>query len=259
MSSDIWTRCAGASEVRPLRLAPWRVVEAQHLISTRKLVDSDAEQLVLEQLIERAKPPTSNRRLHYLLTTPFRYPPLPYGSRFGTAIEPGLWYGSESVATALSESAYYRVLFIEASRADLGTLRAEVTAFQVRLRTEHGVDLREAPFRTHRAVISSPIQYTQSQALGAAMRAEGVEAFVYRSARDPAGEATSRPSWLPSSRGRNPTRFRRGIPSRIGTGSSSGSGTTSNGWCYVSGAIRFSWMEYSRHPRRDRGPGDPHP
>jgi len=27
---------------------PWRVVEAQHQVSTRKLVDSDAEQQVLE-------------------------------------------------------------------------------------------------------------------------------------------------------------------------------------------------------------------
>ena len=44
MSSSIWTRCAGDSEIRPLRRSPWRVVEAQHQVSTRKLVDSLDEQ-----------------------------------------------------------------------------------------------------------------------------------------------------------------------------------------------------------------------
>jgi hypothetical protein len=47
MSSSIWTRCAGDSELRPLRLSPWRVVESQHQISTRKLVDSADEQALL--------------------------------------------------------------------------------------------------------------------------------------------------------------------------------------------------------------------
>src|SRR5690606_40733910 len=73
MSSSIWTRCAGASELRPLRLEPWRVVEAQHRVSTRKLVDTLEEQALLEDLIERAKPPDpTGGRLHYLLATPFR-------------------------------------------------------------------------------------------------------------------------------------------------------------------------------------------
>ena len=58
MSSSIWTRCAGASEnLAPLRLAPWRAVEAQHQVSTRKLVDSADEQILLEELIDGAKPP----------------------------------------------------------------------------------------------------------------------------------------------------------------------------------------------------------
>ncbi len=51
MSSSIWTRCAGDSELRSLRLSPWRVVEAQHQLSTRKLVDSAEEQILLEELI----------------------------------------------------------------------------------------------------------------------------------------------------------------------------------------------------------------
>ena len=73
MSSNIWTQCAGASRLLSLRLRPWRVVEAQHLVSTRKLVDSLEEQAVLEGLIDSAKPPDQTAgRLHVLLATPFR-------------------------------------------------------------------------------------------------------------------------------------------------------------------------------------------
>src|SRR3954464_14802986 len=85
MSSNIWTRCAGDSELRPLRLAPLRVVEAQHQLSTRKLVDTAEEQMLLEELPEMSKPPArAPSRLHSLLSTPFRSPPLRHGSRFGT-------------------------------------------------------------------------------------------------------------------------------------------------------------------------------
>src|SRR5712664_3799874 len=57
MSSSIWTGCAGDSEIRALRPSPWRVVEAQHQLSTRQLVDSADEQIVLEELIDGVKPP----------------------------------------------------------------------------------------------------------------------------------------------------------------------------------------------------------
>jgi hypothetical protein len=192
MSSDIWTRCAGASELRPLRLDPWRVVEAQHLVSTRKLVDSDAEQALIEDLIETVKPPMPPGpagRLHYLLFTPFRYPPLPHGSRFGTTTEPGIWYGAESVKGALAESAYYRLVFLEGTTADLGVLEAELTAYRVRLRTERGIDLASPPFDAFADRISSKTRYDASQGLGRAMREDGVEAFRYTSARDPDGGA----------------------------------------------------------------------
>src|SRR3954468_13479640 len=142
MSSNIWTRCAGDSEIRPLRLAPWRVVEAQHQLSTRKLVDSAEEQMLLEDLIDQAKPPSAApRKMHYLLSTPFRYPPLRHGSRFGTRFERGIWYGSETLRTAFAEVAYYRLLFLEGTSAELGTITTQHTAFQVAARTPRGIDL----------------------------------------------------------------------------------------------------------------------
>lgn len=189
MSSAIWTRCAGSSSVRPLAASPWRVVEAQHLISTRSLVNSAEEQAILEGLIETGKPPLPDEPAfagkHFLLTTSFRYPPLQHGSRFATRHERGLWYGSKTRRTAFAEAAYYRLYFLEGTDADLGTLTVELSAFRVSVRTRRGVDLTQPPFDTGRGSISSPTRYDASQALGGAMREAGVEAFRYASARDP--------------------------------------------------------------------------
>jgi hypothetical protein len=188
MSSSIWTRCAGASELGRLWLTAWRAVEAQHQVSTRKLVDSAEEQAVLEELIDRAKPPDrSGGSLHYLLFTPFRYPPLRHGSRFGTRFERSLWYGSMSRGATFAEVAYYRLLFLEGSRADLGTVSTALTVFTVRARSARGIDLTAPPFEKYRRAIASPVTYRHSQALGAAMRRDGVELFRYPSARDKDG------------------------------------------------------------------------
>jgi hypothetical protein len=188
MSSSIWTRCAGDSRLRELRLSPWRVVEAQHRISTRKLVDSADEQELLEELIERVKPPDTTRgRLHYLLFTPFRYPPLRHGSRFGGRQERGIWYGAEERRTAFAEVAYYRLLFLEGTRAELGVVTTSLTAFTARMKSARGIDLAAAPFDAHRQAIASPSSYEAAQALGAEMRAAGVELFRYPSARDAEG------------------------------------------------------------------------
>ena len=83
MSPTTWTPTALAAEARAWRGKAWRVVEAQHEASTMKLVDGPEEQRLLEQLLEAAKPPlpAAAHGLHYLLATPFRYPPLPGGSR----------------------------------------------------------------------------------------------------------------------------------------------------------------------------------
>ena len=188
MSSSIWTRCAGDSELRPLRLAPWRVVEAQHHLSTRKLVDSVEEQILLEELIERSKPQAvAGTRLHYLLSTPFRYPPLRHGSRFGSRFERALWYGSESQRTAFAEVAYYRLLFLEGSTATLGAVMTPLTAFTATARSQSGIDLTVPPFLAHRKALASPSHYEATQALGAAMRKSGVELIRYPSARDSQG------------------------------------------------------------------------
>jgi hypothetical protein len=189
MSSSIWTRCAGDSEIRALLLAPWRAVEAQHQLSTRKLVDTREEQELLETLIDRVKPPAiaTPATQHYLLTTPFRYPPLRHGSRFGSRWERGIWYGAETRETMFAEVAYYRMVFLAGTSADLGTITTQLTTFRTNARTTRGVDLVGKPFAAHRASIASPSSYGETQALGGAMRAAGVELIRYPSARDASG------------------------------------------------------------------------
>ncbi len=188
MSSNIWMQCAGDSERRELRLVAWRVVESQHEVSTRKLVSSAAEQELLEELIDRVKPPVAvGVRLHYLLFTPFRYPPLRHGSRFGGRHERGVWYGSEQQRTAFAEVAYYRLLFLEGTQALLEPVSTALTSFTVRMRSSNSIDLAAAPFTDHTAAISSPSSYQTSQALGRAMRDAEVALFRFPSARDADG------------------------------------------------------------------------
>jgi len=187
MSQSIWTQCAGSSRIKPLQLDAWRVVESQFITSTRKLVDSAEEQELLEQLLEQVKPPLPPEktfaRLHFLLYTPFRHPPLPYGSRFGTRSERGIWYGSNELDTVFAEVAYYRFVFLAGTAAELGTVTVELSAFKAAIRTRRGVDLTMLPFAEHERRISSKTSYAASQLLGREMREDGVEAFTYVSAR----------------------------------------------------------------------------
>lgn len=107
-----------------------------------------------------------------------------YGSRFGTQVERGIWYGALEPRTAFAEVAYYRLLFLEGTAAELAPLEVDLSAFQASVDTPRAIDLCAPPFDVWHSRISSPTSYAASQALGGRMRAEGVDAFVYVSARD---------------------------------------------------------------------------
>ena len=154
------------------------------------LVDTIAEQQLLEQLLDASKPPVPPdcRHLHYLLATPFRYGAVyPTGSRFRRAgLTPGVFYASQSVATAIAEMAFHRLLFFAESPATPWPANAgEYTAFAVRFRTSEGLDLTDAPFDRESRRWSHPTDYTRCQALADAARAAGVNALRYESARAP--------------------------------------------------------------------------
>ncbi len=190
MSLPTWTPAALSSERRRVSGACWRVVEAQHRISTLKLVDTLVEQARLEELLEQSKPPVPLEcaQLQYLLATPFRYgAPYPRGSRFRRAGRtPGVFYASKTIATAIAEMACHRLLFFADSPATPWPGNAgEYTAFAVRYRTAAGLDLTAPPLDRDRAVWVHPTDYRPCQEMADAARDAHIEALRYQSARDP--------------------------------------------------------------------------
>lgn len=170
MSSPTWTPGALSSEFRPFAGRCWRIVEAQHRVSTLKLTDTLAEQALLEDLIEATKPPVPPecRHLDFLIATPFRYgAEYPQGSRFRRAGRtPGVFYASEAVATAVAETAFYRLLFFAESPATpLPGGASEYTAFAVEIATGRLLDLTEPPFARDAAAWSAPDAYERCQVL----------------------------------------------------------------------------------------------
>ncbi|MCG6940875.1 MAG: RES family NAD+ phosphorylase [Thiohalocapsa sp.] len=165
-----------------------RIVESQEQIATLALVDDLAEQAVLEELLEQAKPPVpaGAERLHYLLSTPFRYPPLRHGSRFGRRFEPSLFYGARRLPTLLAEAAYYRFVFwtAMAEPPPSGRLRTQHSIFRARFRGARGARLQQPPCAAHAAMLRHPIDYGPTQRLGSALRGAGIDVFEYPSARD---------------------------------------------------------------------------
>lgn len=190
MSRNLWNECHGSEQIELLQTQAWRFVEAQHITSTRKLVDTLDEQILLEEMIDDMKPnlPDGYAIYHPLLYTPFRYPPLQHGSRFGKYYEGGIWYGSLEQVTAMAEKAFYQFNFLRASSEDLGMVTISLTSFSVNVVTGNGIDLTRSAFDSAINEISSPVAYDTSQELGGMMRSANVEAFIYQSARDAAGK-----------------------------------------------------------------------
>jgi hypothetical protein len=183
-----WQHCLAELAPQPLAGILLRLVESQEQVATNSLVRSLDRQAALEEMLEATKPVLrrGTEHLHYLLAAPFRYPPLPHGSRFGVRAEPSLFYGSVTRATVLAEAAYYRFVFW----SGMATPPAEKcvtqhTLFGAEYRTLHGIDLRQPPFTRHQKKLTDPADYSASQQLGAALRAAGIAAFEYQSARDP--------------------------------------------------------------------------
>jgi len=166
------------------------MVEAQHRVSTLKVVDLLAEQALLETLLEETKPPVPPecRHLHYLLSTPFRYgAAYPRGSRFRrSGHTPGVYYASEKPRTAVAEMAFYRLLFFAESPATPWPANpAEFTAFAVRYLTGRAIDLMAMPFLRDRPKWTHPTDYEPCQALADAARGAEIELIRYQSVRDP--------------------------------------------------------------------------
>jgi hypothetical protein len=189
MSSRTWTPAALSFERRALSGACWRVVEAQHTVSTLKLVDTLAEQALLEGLIEQTKPSRAAR---------VPAPPLPAGDaislRFALsarlALPPRRHDGHLLRVGAgrhgHGRDVFARLLFFAESPATPWPANAgEFTAFSARFATRRGLDLMRPPLAAEEAW-THPTDYTACQALADAARAAEFEVIRYRSVRDPA-------------------------------------------------------------------------
>lgn len=163
------------------------MVESQEQVATLGYVDTLAEQAVLEELLEESKPayPEETTDLHYLLKTPFRYPPLLWGSRFGKITEPSLFYGGKTLEATLIEAAYYRLVFLFSMEGTppKARLNSEHTLFSVGYSSTKGVRLQDTPFDNYHDQLTHPSNYSACQHLGSNMREAGVEVFEYLSAR----------------------------------------------------------------------------
>jgi hypothetical protein len=157
-----------------------------------KLVDTLAEQDLLESIVERTKPlvPPGCAHLHYLLATPFRYgAAYPRGSRFRRpGHTPGVFYASRAPATAVAEMAFHRLLFFAESPGTPWPVNAaEYTAFASEIRTRAALDLTKPPLVRQRAQWMHCTDYEACQHLAEQARTAAIDAIVYSSVRDPAG------------------------------------------------------------------------
>ncbi|GBO89139.1 RES family NAD+ phosphorylase [Marinobacter salsuginis] len=172
--------------IEPVRGRLFRVAESQEQVATTEIVDSAAEQSRLEELLEDSKPayPEPVDDLHYLLKTPFRYPPLMWGSRFGGTFEPSLFYGAARTETALVETAFYRFVFVTDPEEPFPKpVKSQHTIFEVDIASKRGVKLQSDAWNDLHPDLVHPKDYRFTQDVGSAMRAAGVEAFQFISAR----------------------------------------------------------------------------
>ena len=186
MSSTTWTPTGVGSNTRRLQCALWRAVEAQHRVSTIALVDTLEEQALLEEVLENSKPapPPEAKGLHYLLSTPFRYPPPHGGSRFRSPIDPGVFYGADEIRTACAELGYWRWRFLMDCPALEAIDAKPQTVFRAPISTA-AVDLRKPPFDVDAIVWTHPTNYTHCQQFASVAREATVGAICYESVRDP--------------------------------------------------------------------------
>lgn len=191
MSSPTWTRDALSSEFVSYEGQCFRVVEPQHVYSTMKVVDTATEQKILEEVIGETKPPIApdyRECADFLVYTPSRYAPVDKGSRFRRAgQELCVFYGSETVETAMAEMAFYRALFYsESPETKLPDNAAYYTSFAVDVCTNKALDLMQEPFVQYRDIWTAAVDYGPCQNFADTARDADAGLIRFQSVRCPA-------------------------------------------------------------------------
>lgn len=164
----------------------YRIVESQEEVATHTLVDNLKKQEVLERLLEQSKPTrlAGSEKLHYLLATPFRYPPLPWGSRFGAVAANGIFYGSKTVTTLLAEAAYYRLIFFHAMDPPPATpVTSYHNIFSAKYHANPGIRLQDPRWQKYWGKLTDPGNYGFCQSLGLQLRRAQVSGLEVPAAR----------------------------------------------------------------------------
>jgi len=185
-ATDAWNLAWFEGTIASRCMHAWRGVEAQHVVSTMRLVDTLDEQDLLESLLETSKPalPVTTRRTHHLLTTPFRYRPA-HPSRFRRAGTNGQWYGAQTLYGACAEVAYWRHRFITDSAGLQDTeLLSEHSFFKARIEG-NSIDLTSAPWVKARALWTRDLDYRHTHAVAAAAQERQLQWLRYESVRAP--------------------------------------------------------------------------
>lgn len=165
----------------------YRLVETQEFAATTALVDDLDEQFLLEQMLDEVKPRyrPGSEDMHYLLKTPFRYPPLEYGSRFGSRLMASFYYAGEQVETTLAEVAYYRFVFLsDMVKPYEKAIQSEHLMFTVNVKNQLCADLTDPLFSNFRSQLRQTASYGFCQSVGTWLVEEkGLQAIRYYSAR----------------------------------------------------------------------------
>jgi len=156
------TNAAPPFELTPYAGKVWRFVEDQNTSSTMKLVDTMDEHAILEELLDASKPPVpvACQHLHYLQFTPFRYPAR-HATRFRRKGDRrGVYYAAETIQTAATEVAFYRMLFfVESPETDPPKAPFAMSVFSTEIDTPRALDMVAACDADLRADCADPVDY----------------------------------------------------------------------------------------------------
>ncbi len=182
MSSNIWTPHDIAAEARAWQGVLWRMESMQAIASTMKLVDTNAEQDVLETLLARSeRPGLDHSPISPRLRTLFKQSPLPTGSRFQTRTDPGVMVGADSPNAACAELGYWRWRFLAdctgLDRLDPSPCRALEVDIAAR-----AIDMRIAAFDAQGKRRQYPKLPQATRAFAQAARAARIGAILYKPA-----------------------------------------------------------------------------
>lgn len=186
MTGAVWSVDWFDGGVAPAAMMAWRGVEAQHVVSTMRLVDTPEEQALLEALLEGSKPPAPTLKApkHFLIYTPFRYRPR-HPSRFRKAGTRGIWYGAEELYAACAEVAYWRHRFVlDSAGLTDGDVVTEHTFFQAEINGS-SINLMAQPWIAARDAWTHGSDYTHTQAVAEGAAERVVQWICYESVRAP--------------------------------------------------------------------------